>query len=217
MRVHHVRIHVTVRTTRTGVGGVALGGAGDGGDDGVVVVAECRDLLVGGVVTAGAGVVGIPTDGGTRRGLCVVVHEVVAECRDLRIGGVVAPRAGIVGVPTDGCAGGRLRGVLHEVVPQCIHVRIYIVMRATRAGVRGVALVGAGGRGDDVVVVVAECRDLLVGGVVTAGAGVVGVPTDGGTSGRLRVVVHDVMAEGVYVRIHVTVRTTRTGVRGVAL
>ena len=44
-------------------------------------MAERGDLLIRCVITTRAGVVGIPTDLGTRRGLSLMVLQIVAECR----------------------------------------------------------------------------------------------------------------------------------------
>ena len=123
------------------------------------VVAQGRDLRIGGVVTAGACVVGVPADGGARYLLRVVMHEVVPEGRQLHVGGVAATGTGVVGSPADGRAGGRQRVVVHDVVAQRVHVGVVVDVAATGTGVGGVALLGAGGRGDLVLVVMALCRE----------------------------------------------------------
>ena len=76
-----------------------------------------RGLLhIGGVIAAGAGIVGVPADGRAGGGLCVVTHTVMALRGLLHIGGVIAAGAGLVSVPADGGAGGSLCFMLHLVV-----------------------------------------------------------------------------------------------------
>ncbi len=74
------RIPVAVPAAGAGIGGVALRSAGRGrGLFRYAVVAQCRDLLIGGVgaALAGAGLVGLPADFRAGRGLRVVGFEVV--------------------------------------------------------------------------------------------------------------------------------------------
>ena len=93
-----------------------------------------RGLLhVGGVVAAGAGVVGVPADFCAGGSLCVVAHTVMAQRGLLHVGGVVAAGAGFVSVPADFCAGGSLRVVGFELVVLAIKAAD---LPAARAGFR---------------------------------------------------------------------------------
>ena len=81
-----------------------------------ISMSQCRQLRIGGVVAAGAGVVILPTNFGAGGSLADLVNRVMSQCRHLRIGGIVAAGAGIVGFPADFCTGRRLRFVMHQIV-----------------------------------------------------------------------------------------------------
>ena len=105
-----------------------------------VVVVQRGLLRIGGVVAAGAGLIGVPADFGAAGRLRIVRHVVVVQRGLLHVGGVVAAGAGFVGVPADMEAGRGLRVVGFEGVG--VRISLAIAALAIRAVGRG----GAGGR-----------------------------------------------------------------------
>ena len=182
---------------------------------------QCRLLNISRVVATGAGLVGVPADGGTGGSLRGMVHQRMTQCRLLDIGGVGAAGAGLVGAPADGGAGGCLRGVVHEGVG--VRVGAAVVALAIRAvGLRGAGRSGGLLMGSIVPVAgvvfaglimllavaavlpyavpgVLQHGNLAVGGVGAARAlaGLVGVPADLRTACCLRTVGFEVVVARV--------------------
>ena len=108
------------------------------------IVAQRSLLRIGGVIAAGAGLVGAPADFGAGRGLGGVVQQIVAQGSLLRIGGVVAAGAGHVGIPAGFGAAGGLCGVAYQIVAQGSLLNISGVIAAGTAHVGAPAGFGAG-------------------------------------------------------------------------
>ena len=110
------------------------------------VVSQRVQLRIGGVVAAGAGIVGLPAGLGAGGSLCVMGNRVVSQRVQLCIGGVVAAGAGVVGLPAGLDAGGSLCGMGNRVMSQRRQLFISAVV-AAGAGVVGVpADLGTGSR-----------------------------------------------------------------------
>ena len=80
------------------------------------VVSQRVQLGIGGVIAAGAGVVGLPAGLDAGGSLCGMGNRVVSQRRQLFISAVVAAGAGVVGVPADLGTGSRLGLVVDQVV-----------------------------------------------------------------------------------------------------
>ena len=121
------------------------------------IVIQRRQLRIGGVVAARAGVVGPPAGLGAGGSLRGMGDRVVSQRRQLRIGGVVAAGAGIVGLPAGLGAGSGLAGMGNRVMSQRRQLLIGAVVAAGAGSVGLPALFRAGGSlrgmGDQVVVV----------------------------------------------------------------
>ena len=100
---------------------------------------------IGGIIAAGAGVIGVPANLGAGRGLRGVVHDVMPQRLLHGIGRVVAAEAGIVGIPADDGAGRGSPGVVGELVLQRLLFNIGGVGTAGAGHVSVPALFGAGG------------------------------------------------------------------------
>ena len=126
-------VGVVVPAAKAGVQGKAVLLAGARDHLLLIIMPQRGKLHIGGIVAAGAGVVGLPADLGAGGRLGGVMGQAVSTVGQLHIGGVVAAGAGIIGLPSDFRAG---RG-LGLVVDQVVVVWIYI------AEIIGIYLVAA--------------------------------------------------------------------------
>ena len=129
------------------------------------IVFQRRELHLGGVVAAGAGIVFIPANFGAGGRFGVVMHQLVFQRREFHLGGVVAAGAGIVFLPANLGAGGGFGVVMHQLVFQRGDFHLGGVSAALAlAGVIFIpANFGAGGRLGVVVhqVVVVRVRSII--------------------------------------------------------
>ena len=82
------------------------------------IMSKRRNLLVGAVIAAGAGVVGIPADFRTGCHLRIVMDKVMPQSRNLLVGTVITAGTGIVGFPAHFCAGSCLCVMVHQIMAQ---------------------------------------------------------------------------------------------------
>ena len=136
-----------------------------------VVVAKRRNLFVGRVITARAGLVRLPADLGAGCGLSAVINVIVAEGIDLLIARIVAPSAGLVGFPSVGKTGSSLTLMVCVIVAEGVYFLIARVVTAG-AGLVGLPAVGKAGRRLSLVVcvIVSERGGVSALGLVTARA-----------------------------------------------
>ena len=76
---------------------------------------------------------------------------------------------------------------------------IGIAIRAAGAGVQGVAVVLAGARDHLILIIVPQRGQLRIGGVIAAGAGIIGLPADLGAGRGLGLVVDQVVVVWIYI------------------
>ena len=116
-------IGIAIRAAGAGVQGKAVVLAGARDDLGLIVMPQCGQLHIGGVVAAGAGIVGFPANFHAGSGLRGVVGQAMAGSGNFRVGGVAAALAlaGFIGIPAGLGAGGGFGCVVLEVVV----VRVY--------------------------------------------------------------------------------------------
>ncbi len=145
-------------------------------------------------------------------GLYDLVDIVVPERVKRLVGGIIAAGAGIVSVPANIGTGGCLCGVPDKIMPGEIAVRLAAdgALGPFGAGGRAAAVGGVAGCGLAARALIPMLRrvefqqgevmvkrvKLPVGGVITAGAGVIGVPAGLRTGRRLTVVMHKVVLRG---------------------
>ena len=112
-----------------------------------IIVLECGNFHLGGVIAAGAGIVFIPANFGAGGRLRIVVYQVVFQRKQLHLSGVIAAGAGIVFLPANFGAGGRFGVVMHQLVFQRRQFHLGGVSAALAlAGFVGIpADLGAGG------------------------------------------------------------------------
>ena len=126
--VRHDGIGVAIRAAGAGVQGVAVVLAGARDDLILIIMSQRGQLHIGGIVAAGAGIVGFPADLGAGSGLAGMVGQAVSPVGQLHIGGVVAAGAGIIGLPADFRAGRGLGLVVDQVVVVWIYIAGIIVI-----------------------------------------------------------------------------------------
>ena len=79
----------------------------------LIIMVQCGQLRIGGMVTAGAGFVGVPANFRTGGSLRIVMHQSMVQRGQLRIGGMVTAGTGFVSVPAGFRTGGGLRFVVY--------------------------------------------------------------------------------------------------------
>ena len=108
----------------TGGNRIAVGGAGRREGLGYIFVTQRRSLRKGGVVAAGAVLIGVPArvDAGSVQPL--MLNQIVVQRRDRPIGVEIAASTDLIGVPALLCAGGVLPLIFNKIVPQRIQLPI---------------------------------------------------------------------------------------------
>ena len=192
-------VGVAVAANRAGVGGVAALGTGRSGHHAVVAMVQGSDGLGVGSPTSRAGVnrLSVLSAGGIggnaniavaqRRGLAVGVAVAatitgMGGVASLGAGGIrhhayIAVAQGIaLSLTAHGTGFGLGAGGIHPAVAQSRGLAVGVSITADRAGVGGVARLGAGGSGDHAVIAVAQHRHHTVGvGITTNRTGMSGV------------------------------------------